>query len=167
LTEKGYFMKKFLEAVFKISRSMEFVGGLALSFIIFLTTADVFLRALGRPIPGVYEIVAIGGGAIVGFIMPMTSWGRKHVYVNFAIKALPPRIKTAFDVTTRCIGIGLFLLIGWNLMKLGTEFGATGQVSITLQIPLYPIAHGLGACFFVLSIVLFCDLIKIFGGNYE
>lgn len=160
-------MKRFLVGVFRISRSMEFVGGLALSFIIFLTTADVFLRALGRPIPGVYEIVAIGGGIIVGFTMPLTSWWRKHVYVNFVIKAFPRCIKNAFEFTTRCVGMGLFVLIGWNLVRLGTEFQSTEQVSITLQIPLYPIAYGLGVCFFVLSIVLFCDILKILGGDYE
>ena len=44
-------MKRYLDIVLKISRSMEIIAGLALSFIVFLTTADVVLRALGRPYP--------------------------------------------------------------------------------------------------------------------
>jgi len=160
-------MKTFLAVVFKVSKAMDFVGGLALNFIIFLTTADVLMRALGRPIPGVYEIVAIGGGIIIGFTMPLTSWWRKHVYANFVIKAFSTTIRNAFDFTTRCVGIGLLIMIGWNLVRLGSEFQSKGQVSITLQIPLYPIAYGLGACFFVLSVVLFCDILKIVGGEYE
>ena len=160
-------MKRFLAGVFRISRSLDYIGGLALNFIIFLTTADVFMRAFGRPIPGVYEIVAIGGGIIVGFSLPMTSWWRKHVFVNFVINAFPRAIKNAFEITTRCVGIGLFIMIGWNLVRLGTEFQSKGQVSITLQIPLYPIAYGLGACFFVPSVVLFCDIFKILAGDSE
>ena len=146
---------------------MDFIAGFALNFIIFLTTADVLMRALGRPISGVYELVAIGGGIIVGFTMPVTSWWRKHVYADFVIKAFPTPIKNAFEFATRCVGMALFIMIGLNLVKLGNEFQTKGQVSIPLQIPLYPIAYGLGACFFVLSVVLFCDIVKIFRGEYE
>lgn len=160
-------MRKIFKAVLKMSIVMQVIGGIALTFIVFMTTADVILRAFGYPIPGTYEVVAIGGAVVIGFVMPLASWVRGHIYVDFAIKGFPGRIKAGFDFLTRCVGIGLFLMIGWNLIKLGSEFRATEQVSLTLQIPLYPAAYGLGVCFFILSLVLFCDILKIVGGTYE
>jgi TRAP-type C4-dicarboxylate transport system permease small subunit len=160
-------MQRILDSARQTSRVMEIVSGIALTVIVLLTTADVILRAFGYPIPGTYEVVAIGGAVIIGFVSPVTSWMRGHIYVDFAINRLPGRGKAVFNVVTRCVCIVLFLIIGWNLVKLGTEFGRAQEVSLTLQIPLYPVAFGLGACFFILSFVLFCDILKIAGDTYE
>lgn len=160
-------MRKILGVALKISQIMQFLGGIALTFIVVITTADVVLRAFGYPVPGTYEVVAICGAIVIGFVAPLTSWHRGHIYVDFAINKFSRLIKAAINVLTRCVSIVLFLIIGWNLFDLGTGFLKTGEVSLTLQIPLYPVAYGLGACSFVLSFVLFCDILKIIGGTYE
>ena len=43
----------------------------------------------------------------------------------------------------------------------------SGEVSLTLQVPFYPVAYGLEVCCFVQCLVLVCVIIKIFGGEYE
>jgi hypothetical protein len=61
----------------------------------------------------------------------------------------------------------LSLLISWNSVKIGTGFLKGAEVSGTLEIPLYPVAYALGVCFLVLSLVIFCDILKILRGAYE
>jgi len=159
-------MNGFLRTVFRITVFMNVVAGIALTFIILLTVCDVVLRALGRPILGVYEIVAMAGGIVIGFVTPFTSWVRGHIYMDFVIERLSHRAKNAFDIATRCVGIALFLMISWNVFKIGRNLYTVDEVSLTLELPLYPIAYGVGFCFFVLSVVLFCDILKIAGSSF-
>ncbi len=160
-------MKRFLDGVLKINELMQSVAGIFLTFIMLLTTTDVILRIFARPVPGAVEIIAICGGVVIGFTVPITSWMRGHIAVDFVLNWLPEKGKNLINIITRCIGIGLCLLISWNSMKIGTEFRQGAEVSGTLQLPLYPVAYAIAACFLVLTIVLFCDIFKIFGGTYE
>ncbi|MEO0248382.1 MAG: TRAP transporter small permease [candidate division WOR-3 bacterium] len=164
-------MRTFLTVISRIITYMTVVAGVSLTFIILLTVCDVLLRAFGHPILGVYEIVAMAGGVVIGFVAPYTSWIRGHIFMDFVLQKLSPRMRKTFNVITRCVGIGLFLMISWNVMKIAANFYDVREVSNTLQIPLYPIAGGVAFCFFVLSVVLFCDILKIgegsFGGGHE
>jgi TRAP-type C4-dicarboxylate transport system permease small subunit len=159
-------MKAFLHTIFKITVYMNLVAGIALTFIILLTVCDVLLRALGKPILGAYEIVAMAGGIVIGFVTPFTSWVRGHIFMDFVIERLSPRAKSAFEIATRCVGVALFLMISWNVFKIGKNLYSVDEVTPTLELPLYPIAYGVGFCFFVLSVVLFCDILKIAGGGF-
>jgi TRAP-type C4-dicarboxylate transport system permease small subunit len=164
---EGGSMKGFLDVISNLSKLMEIVSGVALSFIVLLTTADVVLRAFGHPILGTYEIVSIGGAVIIGFGLPVTSWEKFHIYVDFVIKGFSSKTKKGFDIVTRCIGIGVFLMIAWNVVRLGIRFQTTGEVTDTIQLPIYVIAYGLGFCFLILSLVLVCHILKIAGGSDE
>ncbi len=164
---EGEVMKRFLDGVLKINEVMQATAGIFLTFIMLLTTVDVIGRIFGKPVPGAVEIIAICGGVVVGFTVPITSWMRGHIAVDFVLNWLPDKAKNLVNIITRCIGIGLCLLISWNSTKIGAEFRQGAEVSGTLQLPLYPIAYALAACFFVLSIVFLCDILKILGGTYE
>jgi hypothetical protein len=58
-------------------------------------------------------------------------------------------------------------MIGWNLIKYGMDLHKSGEVSLTLQMPFYPVAYGLAICCFIQCVVIFCDILKILGGKYE
>ena len=72
-------MRAFLRTIFRITVWMNVIAGIALTFIILLTVCDVVLRALGRPILGAYEIVAMAGGIVIGFVTPFTSLSLIHI----------------------------------------------------------------------------------------
>jgi TRAP-type C4-dicarboxylate transport system permease small subunit len=132
-----------------------------------LTIADVVLRGFRRPVVGTYELVAFAGAVVIGFSMPLTSWFRSHVYVDVLIAKLSRNARNAFNVATRVVVTGLFAVIGWNLFKFGVDLRRSGEVSLTLQVPFYPVAFGLGACCFVQCLVMVCAVVKVFGGGYE
>ena len=71
------------------------------------------------------------------------------------------------DICTRLMGIGLFFAAGWNLIIVGIDLYRTGEVSLTLQLPFYPVAYGLAISCFVQCLVLICDIFKILGEKYE
>ena len=160
-------MKEFLDRVYKIIRFLNIIAGISLSFLMFLTIADVILRLFRRPIVGTYELVAFSGAVVIGFSLPFTSWMRGHVYVDFLILRFSQKTRNVFNIITRGLVICLFLLIGWNLMKYGMDLSKSGEVSLTLQMPFYPVAYGIGICCFFQCLVLLCDILKIHGGKYE
>jgi TRAP-type C4-dicarboxylate transport system permease small subunit len=160
-------MEGFLSKVNGLSRLLNLIAGISLSFLMLLTIADVILRYFRRPIVGTYELVAFSGAVVIGFSVPLTSWVRGHVYVDFLILRFSQKTRNIFNILTRCLVIWLFLMIGWNLIKYGMDLYKSGEVSVTLQMPFYPVAYGLGICCFIQCLVLLCDILKILGGKYE
>jgi hypothetical protein len=180
----------FLTAIERISRFFNGIAGISLTLLMLLVVANVTLGAilsLGRwllgqgvllpvgnlivdhvrPIGSTYELVGLLGAVVIGFSIPLTSWFRGHIYVDFFIFRFPPRIRNAFNIATRCLGIFLFLMIGWNLFKYGMDLQRTGEVTSTLQMPSYPIVFGVGVCCFIQCLVLMGDMVKILGGRYD
>jgi TRAP-type C4-dicarboxylate transport system permease small subunit len=160
-------MNGFLNKINGLSRVFNVIAGISLTFLMLLTVMDVILRALKRPIVGTYELVAFSGAVVIGFAVPLTSWLRGHIFVDFFILRFSQKVRNIFNITTRCLVIVLFFLIGWNLIKYGMDLQKSGEVSLTLQMPFYPFAYGVAVCCFVQCLVLICDVIKIFGGEYE
>ena len=160
-------MEGFLNKIRQISRSANVIAGISITFIVLLTVADVILRLFRRPIVGTFELVGFSGAIVVGFAIPLTSWMRGHIFVDFLTQKFSQRTQNICNVTTRCLGIGLFFLIAWNLIKVGIDLQKSGEVSSTLQLPFYPVAYAVGIVCFIECLVLFCDIVKIFGGKYE
>lgn len=160
-------MERIMKVVFTISKVLYVIAGAALTFIMLLTVADVVFRAGGYPIMGTYEIVGLCGGVIVGFAIPLCSWQRGHVFMEVVIDRVSPISKNIMNTITRFFCIILFVYIGINLFQIAWEFQASGEVSPTLQIPLFPMPYALSGCCFFQCIVLICDVIKIMRGDYE
>jgi TRAP-type C4-dicarboxylate transport system permease small subunit len=160
-------MEGFLKTINGVSRFLNIIAGISLTFLMLLTITDVILRGFKSPVPGTYEVVAFAGAVVIGFSMPLTSWMRAHIFVDFFILKFSQKGRDIFNIATRCVVIMLFFLIGWNLIKYGIDLQKSGEVSLTLQMPFYPVAYGVGVCCFVQCLVLVCDIVKIFGGKYD
>jgi TRAP-type C4-dicarboxylate transport system permease small subunit len=152
-------MKRFLGATLALSKWMDGVAGTALVLIMLLTSLDVILRYLGRPIPGTYDLVSLGAAFVLGFAIPRTSLDKTHVSVDILVERFPDK-KRFFDIGTRMLGFFFFFLLGWNLIKMGISFARTGDSTQTLSLPFYPIAFALGICAFMECIVLLSDITR-------
>jgi len=160
-------MKAFLSGVEKIGVFLNVIAGISLTFLMLLTIADVILRQFRMPVVGTYELVAFSGAVVIGFSMPLTSCIRQHIFVDFFILKFSQKVRNIFNIATRCLVIALFLLVGWNMLRYARDLQTSGEVSLTLQMPFYPVAYGVGICCFILCLVFVCDIIKISKGEYE
>ena len=102
-----------MEGVFgvveRLSKWMQAISGLALTFIMLLTVADVVLRLFGSPIVGTFEMVGLGGAVVIGFAIPITSWLRGHIFVDFFYQKCPKAAQDILNSFTRLLGIVTFL----------------------------------------------------------
>jgi len=160
-------MEGFINKIQGISRVLNIIAGISLTFLMLVTVLDVILRSFRTPIVGTYELVMFAGAVVIGFALPLTSWVRGHIFVDFFILRFSKAVRNIFNLTTRSLVTVLFFLIGWNMIKFGIDLQKSGEVSLTLQMPFYPVAYGLGMCCFVQCLVMVCDILKILGGKYE
>ncbi len=160
-------MKGFLSGVEKIGKFLNIIAGISLTFLMLLTITDVVLRLFKKPVVGTYEMVAFAGAVVIGFSMPLTSFIRQHIFVDFFILKFSQSVRNIFNTATRVLVMGLFFLVGWNMFKYARDLQKSGEVSLTLQLPFYPVAYGVGVCCFILCLVFICDIAKIMKGEYE
>jgi len=150
-----------------ISKILNYVAGIALTLMMFLTVADVLFRAGGRPFVGTYEIVALLLAVVVGFGIPQVSLDKGHVYMEFLLEKFSKRGRDVMNIVTRVLCLVLFVLIGYNLFKVAAGFHASGEVTPTIQLPFYPVAYGVAVCCLLESCVFLFDIVRIWRGQYE
>jgi TRAP-type C4-dicarboxylate transport system permease small subunit len=153
-------MQKFLNLMQIVNKGMDLIAATVLVLIMLLTSLDVVLRYLGHPIQGSYDLVTFGAAFVIGFALPRTSWDHMHITVDILVENIPAK-KAVLDVITRILSISLFVLIGWNFIKLGASLLKTGESTLTLGVPLYPIAYALGISAFFECLALFGDIVRI------
>jgi len=143
----------------KTSKWLAVVAGAALTFMMFLTVADVVLRAGGSPILGTYEIVGFLLALVIGFSIPIVTLNRKHIYMDF-VDRLSKRNKALVNIFTRILCIVVFVILGYSLFIVGNEFRRSGELSPTVRIPFYPLAYGVGVCCFIECFVFLSEIVK-------
>lgn len=148
-------------------KHLYWIAGVALVCLMLLTVFDVVGRAFDRPITGVYDLTVLLGAVVIGFAIPMSTQKRMHVYIEFFIDAVPLKWKKVMQTVTYCLGIFLFLLLSWNLIKYGFTLYQRGEVSSTIYIPLYPVVLGMGVSCFLNCFILLQQLTKVFGKEEE
>ena len=150
-----------------ISKVLNFIAGIAVTLMMFLTVADVLLRAGGHPIIGTFEIVALLLALVIGFGIPQVSLDKGHVYMDFLLDKLSKRSRKVMNTFTRILCVILFAFIGFNLFNVGAWFHASGEVSATIKIPFYPVAYGVAVCCLLECCVFIFDIVRIWRGEYE
>ncbi len=149
-------------AIRKFSGWMNGLAGIVLFLMMMLTVVDVALRIFWKPITGTYELVAMAGAVVIGFAIPQTSWDNAHIFVDFLLENRSRAVKIAFGCFNRLMGIILFVLLGSYLLMKANHLFRSGDVSLTLQIPYYPVAYGLAFCAFVQALVLMLHMAILF-----
>ncbi|MFP4037320.1 MAG: TRAP transporter small permease [Desulfobacteraceae bacterium] len=130
------------------------VAGASIVAMMLLTCADVILRYFRMPIPGTYELVCFLGTLAVAFAMAHTSVQDGHVAVSIVTQLLPKRGQAILGSITDFFSLVFFALVGWQSIRYGGQLKASGEVSLTLELPFYPFVYGVGIAAFAVCLVL-------------
>lgn len=116
-------------------------SGLAIIAMIAVTSADVAMRMLGRSLAGAYDIVKIAGAIAIACALPYTTAVKGHVAIEFFFHKLRRRGRIVVDTLSRLLVIAFFLVISRQTFIYGNTLKRTGEVSLTLQIPIFWLAY--------------------------
>lgn len=144
----------------ELAQRLDMVAAIAIVAMMSLTCADVVLRLFRKPIPGTYEIVSFLGAVAVSFAIAHTSAEKGHVAVSLIVRILPKRVQGIIESIVSISGIILFALIAWQSVLYGMDCQRTGEVSLTLQLPFYPVIYGVALGAAAVCLVLLVDLVN-------
>jgi len=113
------------------------VAGLGILAMMLVTCADVVLRMFGSPLVGTFDVIKIAGSITIACALPYTTAVKGHVAIEYFFLKLPRRGRILVDTVVRLAGIGLFGLLAWQSLRYGLALKRSGQVTATLQIPVY------------------------------
>ena len=144
----------------RIAAIFNWVAAAAVTGMMLLTCMDIVLRLFRRPIPGTYEFVGFLGAVFAAFSLGYTSANRGHIAVDFIVQKLPARTQTIVDGVNALICAVLFGLLAHQSMRYAADLRSFGEVSMTLQMPVYPFVYGIAAGCWLLVIVLTVRFLK-------
>jgi TRAP-type C4-dicarboxylate transport system permease small subunit len=136
------------------------VACISIVIMMLLTTADVIMRLVATPIPGVYEIVGLLGVVAVSFSLAYTSVEKGHIAVEFLVRKLPRQTQAVVAAANDLLSLVLFFFICRQCVVYAGVLKQSGEVSLTIQMPIYPFVYGIAIGCAALCIVLLMELIQ-------
>lgn len=138
-------MKRLEKSLSETAVFVNWIAAGAVVIMMALTSADVVMRFFRHPIPGTYEIVGLLGAVAASFSLAYTTVKKGHIAVEFVVQKMPRRIQFAVDIFNNAIGCLLFGILAWQSALYALDLKTSGEVSLTLQMPIYPFVFGIAA----------------------
>jgi len=153
-------MFRFGKIITLLSRRLNWIAAGAIIVMMLLTTADVILRIFRHPIPGTYEIVGLLSAVVVSFSLAYTTVEKGQISVEFLIQKFPKKVQSLFSAVNDLLCLFFFGLLTWQIILLAIDLKQNGEVSMTIQMPIYPYAFGIAIGCGLLSLTLLHDFLK-------
>ena len=142
-------------------------AGWCLLAMTFLTCADVILRSFRCPILGTYEIVGFLGAMVAAFAMAHTTIMRGHVAVEVLVTHFPKNVQKVMFLIVNALNLVLFALLAYECVRFGNDLRLNNEVSLTLQIPFYPVLYGISFSSITVCLVIVVDFWRVLVGAEE
>jgi len=137
------------------------VAGLGVLAMMVVTCLDVVMRVpwINRSLIGAYDIVKITGALTLAAALPYTTAVKGHVAIEYFFHKLGRRGRIVVDVVLRLLAMAFFAFLSWRSVVYGLALRESGQVSQTLQLPVFWVPHVIGVCCGVVVLVIAHNLI--------
>ena len=135
------------------------ISGIGIFVMIGTICADVVLRRFDSPIVGAYDIVKMAGAITLACALPYTTAVKGHVAIEYFFHKLNRTGRVLVDTIVRLFGIGLFGFFAWRSFIYGLQMRQTGQVSQTLEWPIFWLPWVIGFCCVVVLLVIVYNLL--------
>ena len=143
-----------------LSNAFNWLAAGAILIMMALTCADVVLRLFRHPIPGTYEIVGLMGTIGVSFALAYTTAKKGHIAVEFLTNKMSQKTQFIIAAAGEFFSALLFGIIAWQSALYALDLKRTGEVSLTVEIPVYPFALSIAIGCFLVCLVLTTDFYK-------
>jgi TRAP-type C4-dicarboxylate transport system permease small subunit len=143
-----------------INRLLVRAAGIVTAGMMLFVCTDVILRYFGHAVLGSNDIVSLLLVIIITFALAHTYALRRHTRITFVISRLRPRMRAIIAAVTNSICIYIFILLIWQCCAFANRLKQSGEVSMTLGLPLHPLLYCMAAGFCLICIVIFMDLAK-------
>ena len=146
-------LKRLGEKLHRLSSAFAVGGGAVLIALVVLVVASIFGRAVfSRPVPGDFEIVAVGTAIAVFLFLPYCYLQRGNVAVDIFISRMPRRVQCVMDVIAASLFGVIAGLFAWRTVYGFADTLGNRDISMILGFPLW-LAYPFGVASFTLLAV--------------
>lgn len=132
------------------------MAGASLVLLMVITTLDVVLRVFRLSFTGAFDLARFTAALTMAGALPYTTAIKGHVAIEYFFHKLGRRGRTLVDALMRSLGMLLFALLAWGCIDYGNSLRVRGEVSMTLQLPVFWVPYVLGfSCGLVVLIKLY------------
>ncbi len=136
--------------------ALAYVACASLLVMVLVTSADVVLRIFRLSLTGAYDIVKMAAAITISAALPYTTAIKGHVAIEYFFHKLGRRGRMVVDALMRLGGMALFGLLAWGCVDYGNSLRAKGEVSMTLQLPIFWVPYVLAlSCALVVLIKVY------------
>jgi TRAP-type C4-dicarboxylate transport system permease small subunit len=145
----------------RLSGWFEWIGLIGLLVMMVVTCIDVVgAKVFGCPLMGSIDIVQLAQTVGIAFAASMALILGRHVQVEFFVRVLPPRVGAVINSVILLLGLGLFMVILWQMSMFGYSLQTSGDLSATIYIPYYPFAYGIALACIPFCLVFLLEFLK-------
>jgi TRAP-type C4-dicarboxylate transport system permease small subunit len=132
------------------------VAGAGILVMVLVTCVDILMRAGGRALVGALDIVKLASAITIACALPYTTAVKGHVAIEYFFQKLGRRGRIVVDSIARLLSMTLFVLLSVQSFRYGNSLRASGEGSLTLQIPLFWVPYIIGlSCALVVLVILY------------
>ena len=143
-----------------LNKMLTLTGGVVLLAMIILTCANIFIRQVTNPIPGVFELMGFAGAVVSAFALGYTQFTNGHIAVDILVNTYPKPLKRMASILNHGVCCVFFSILGWYMIEKALTLKNTGELSETLRIIYYPFILAVAFGFFILALALLTDFLK-------
>lgn len=136
------------------------ISAFALLFIVGIIMVDVIGRFLGNGIRGSMDYIRLASAVVLGGALPYTTAVKGHIAIEFLFRRISKTMKIFIDTISRLLMLLLFTLIIFFMIKHGLSLYRSGEVTSTVQLPVYWVPFWLALSFAVTSLVKIYHILR-------
>jgi TRAP-type C4-dicarboxylate transport system permease small subunit len=123
-------------SLYRIARFLTVCGGLLLLGVALVSAVSITGRTTSiGPIPGDFELVAIGTGVAIFAFLPYCQLVRGNVVVDFFTENASKRFKAFMDAVSGLMYLAIGALLTWRMIYGGIDMYKYNESSITIGFP--------------------------------
>lgn len=149
----------FWKSVVYVIHLMTAISGAGLFLMMAVTCCDVVLRVVGFPVKGSYDVVRICGVLSMACALPLTTAMKGHIAIEYFFQKLNHTGRLIVDSVMRVVSIIAFALAAVASVNYGQRLLANGEVTATIEIPVFWVPWVMAVAFAVTTFVVVFHLL--------
>lgn len=154
--QKPFFLFSWVRVLVRV---LAIAAGTAILVMIGVTLTDIILRIFKTGIKGAYDIVRIMGVISVSCALPYLTAVKGHIAIEFLYQHFSRTGRIILDTLFRLISLGLFGFLVVYGIKHGLSLWESGQMMMTLKIPIFWVPFVIGFNSLLMMIIIFYHLL--------